>query len=166
MILPLSENEINELKYQCRMGYILPFLFFAISTVLGGYIYETYFNYKAVGMNLQIDLFILIFFFIFSVFLSFRMNRKLYLDIRNKEKVAEKKIIQRKIEMKDYEAGSGNMTSLPHNNPMKEFMRYDIIIENTKYRVDKDLFDNCSNGNEVLFLYAPISRYRLSIIKN
>jgi hypothetical protein len=93
------------------------------------------------------------------------MNKKYYSDIRNNEKLSEKKIIQRKIDKTDYEAGSGNMTTLPHNNPMKEFTRYDLIIDNIKYRIDKELFDNCNDGDEVLFYYAPKSKYLLSIEK-
>jgi len=48
---------------------------------------------------------------------------------------------------------------------MKEFTRYDLIIDNTKYRTDKELFDKCSVGDEVLFFYAPKSNYLLSIEK-
>lgn len=166
MRLQLTEKDIKDLKYQCRMGYVLPTIIFILGTFIGSAIFEFNFNSNSAGFNLEIDLFIALGFLLLSFGVSHIMNKKYYADIRNNEKIPETKTIQRKINNKDYEAGSGNMTTLPHNNPMKEFTRYDLIIEKTKYRIDKDLFDKCSNGDEVKFYYAPISKYLLSIEKN
>jgi len=165
MRLRLTEKDIKELKYQCRMGYVLSAMIFILGTFIGGAIYGLNINTNSEGLNLEIDLLIALGFLIISFFVSYIMNGKYYSDIRNNEKISETKIIQRKIDKKDYEAGSGNMTTLSHNNPMKEFTRYDLIIENTKYRVDKILFDICADGDEVLFYYAPKSKYLLSIEK-
>ncbi len=165
MRLKLTEKDIKELKYQCRMGYVLPGMIFILGTFISGAIYELNFNTNSNGLNLGIDLLIALGFLIISFLVSHLMNRKYYSDIGNDEKFSETKIIQKKKDKKDYEAGSGNMTTLPHNNPMKEFIRYDLIIENTKYRVDKELFDQCRDGDEVLFFYAPKSKYLLSIEK-
>jgi amino acid permease len=165
MRLRLTEKDIKELKYQCRMGYVLPAMIFILGTFIGGAIYELNFNKNSSGLNIEIDLLIALGFLIVSYAISHLMNKKYYSDIRNNEKLSEKKIIQRKIDKTDYEAGSGNMTTLPHNNPMKEFTRYDLIIDNIKYRIDKELFDNCNDGDEVLFYYAPKSKYLLSIEK-
>ncbi len=161
----LTEKDIKELKYQCRMGYVIPLMLFILGTFIGGAIYELNFNTNSSGLNLKIDLLIALGILIISFLVSHLMNNKLYSDIRNNEKISETKIIQKKSDKIDYEAGSGNMTTLPHNNPMKEFTRYDLIIDNTKYRIDKELFDKCSDGDEVLFFYAPKSKYLLSIEK-
>jgi hypothetical protein len=165
MGIQLTEKDIKGLRYQCRMGYVLPAMIFILSTFILGVIYELNFNTKTVGLNLEIGLLIAFVSLILALLISFQMNKKYYSDIRNNIKVYEKKIIQKKTYKKDYEAGSGNMTSLPHNNPMNEFIRYDLIIENTTYRVDKELFDKCSDEDEVLFFYAPKSKYLLSIEK-
>lgn len=165
MRLQLTEKDIKELKFQCRMGYVLPFIIFILGTFILGAFFELYFNTNKEGLNLKIDSLIVLGFAIFSMLLSYIMNRKYYSDIRSNEKVSVIKTIQRKIEKKDYEAGSGNMTTLPHNNPMIEFIRYDLIVENTKYRIDKELYEMCSDGDEVLFYYAPKSKYLLSIEK-
>jgi hypothetical protein len=165
MRLQLTKKDIIDLKYQCRMGYVLPFMIFILGTFIVGAIYELNFNTNSDGLNLEIELLFGLGFLLISILISSKMNWKYYSDIRNNEKVSETKKIQRKIDNKDYEAGSGNMTTLPHNNPMKEFIRYDLIIENTKYRIDKELFDICSNGDEVLFFHAPKSKFLLSIEK-
>ena len=165
MRLRLTEKDIKELKNQCRMGYVLPAMIFILGSFIGGAIYELNFNTNSDGLSIEIDLIIVLGFLILSFLVSRLMNKRYYSDIRYNEKVSETKIIQRKIDKKDYEAGSGNMTTFPHNNQMKEFTRYDLIVENTRYRVDKELFDKCSNGDEVLFFYAPRSKYLLSIEK-
>jgi len=165
MRLQLTEKDIKDLKYQCRMGYILPFLIFILGSIIVGSIYELNFTTNNNGLNFKIDFLISMVFAIISLLVSYIINKKYYSDLRNNEKESEIKIIQRKTEKKDYEAGSGNMTTLPHDNPMKEFIRYDFIIDYTNYRVDKELFELCSNGDEVLFFYAPKSKYLLSIEK-
>jgi len=48
---------------------------------------------------------------------------------------------------------------------MTSYARYDLIIANTKYKVSKDFFDKCSEGDEVIFNIAPISGYLLGIDK-
>ncbi len=161
----LTEKDIKELKCQCRMGYVLPAMVFILGTLIVVAIYELNFNKHTKGLNLELDLFITLGFLIVSFIISYLMNRKYYADIRKDEKVAKTKTVQEKTGKKDFEAGSGNVTTLPHNRPMNEFARYDLVVENVKYRVDKELYDKCSAGDEVLFFYAPKSNYLLSIEK-
>lgn len=164
MTSQLTNKDVKELKYQCRMGYVLPFMIFVLGTLIVVAVYELNFNKNTKGLNLETDLLIAFGFLVFSFFISYLMNRKYYADIRNNKKVSETKTVQGKIGKKDYEAGSGNMTTLPHNRPMNEFIRYDLVIENIKYRVDKELYDKCSEGDEVLLFYAPKSNYLLNIL--
>lgn len=159
----LSKQEIKQLKYQCRMGYVIPFFFFVISSVLVSVIFDTMF-YNGNGSLNNNHIFLSVgIMFILSVLMNFKMNGKYISDIRNNRKIFEIKTIQRKESKIDAEAGSGNMTSLPHNNPMKVLKRYDLIIENTRYRIDKELFENCSQGDEVYFHIAPKSKFRFKI---
>ncbi len=65
---------------------------------------------------------------------------------------------------KDYEAGSGGRLS--SNGDMKAFNRYDIIIDNTRYRINEAFFEACHEGDEVIFHIAPKSKHRLKIVLN
>ena len=163
MRTPLSAQDIKDLKYQCRMGYVIPFFFFVLGSFLVSAVVDYIFNPDSVSLNNNHMFLVIGGMFILSVFMNFKMNGKYISDIRNNEKILEPKLIQRKESKNDAEAGSGNMTTLPHNNPMKEFKRYDLIIENTRYRIDKDLYENCVNGAEVYFHIAPKSKFRLKI---
>lgn len=102
-------------------------------------------------------------FILIAFSLNYLMNRKYYADIRKNQKRAVVKYIQRKVSKRDFEVGSGNVTTRPHKRPMAEFIRYDFIIDNIIYRVDEDLFKACNDGDAVLLFYAPKSNYLLSI---
>ncbi|MBK3519766.1 hypothetical protein [Carboxylicivirga marina] len=165
MTKSLSQADIKELRYQCRMGYLLPvFLCALLSYVIVGF-HQYNSDFEEIVFT-SIDGLIILACVIFSIWVSYQMNGKYYQDIRNNIKVAERKVIQKKQAKRDFEAGSGNMTTLPHNNPMNEFTRFDFIMDNTLYRVDKDLFESCSDGDKVSFYYAPKSKYLLSIEKD
>ena len=68
--------------------------------------------------------------------------------------------IQKKQSKQDYEAGSG---TLYIGQEMKGRIRYDIIVNNIPYRVDKSFFLNCKEGDEVCFNYAPRSNFLISV---
>lgn len=161
--MQLTEKDRKELKYQCRMGYILPPMLFVFGTFIALALYESIVNSSLYELNLKIGTGIAFGVLILSIWVSYLMNNKYYSDLRNNEKVSKVKTIQWKTQKKDFVAGSGNATTLPHNNAMKEFIRYNLIVENTKYRVDKTLYNQCSDGDKVLFFYAPKSMYLLGI---
>lgn len=165
MTKSLSQADIKELRYQCRMGYLLPIFLFALLSVASIVFHHYVSHYDEIELT-NIDGLITLMSAVFSIWVSYRMNGKYYQDIRNNRKVAERKVIQRKQAKRDFEAGSGNMTTLPHNNPMNEFTRFDFVVDNTLHRVDKELFERCSDGDEVSFYYAPKSQYLLSIEKD
>lgn len=163
--IPLTPQDIKELKYQCRMGYILPFFILTIGSIVTTSLYELYIN-KETAINTQAIVYIVMLYAALAVWTGYRMNRNYYQDIRNNRKTAIPKIIQKKVAHKDFEVGSGNYTTLPHNKEMKSFTRYNLIIEHQKYRITKELYELCSDGDEVLFYYAPASKKLLSIEKN
>ena len=147
------------------MGYIIPFFMVLLGSLFSISFYEYNFN-TASDLNIMVDFMIVWVFLSLAIVTGYQMNRKYYQDLRNNKKIAEPRLIQKKIAKKDFEAGSGNFTTLPHNKEMKEFIRYDLIIDNTKYRINKALFDTCADGDEVIFYYAPISKKLLSIEKD
>jgi hypothetical protein len=151
----LTENDIKEIRNQCRMGIIIPVLFLILSNmILFLFILEGDLKFDT---PVQIAVFALV---LASALIHLLMNRKLILDIRNGEKEVEFKRVQLKDKIKDFEAGSGTLT---FDKEMNEFDRYNLIIENCAYRVDKEIFEQCQVGEEVAFFIAPISKYQLQI---
>jgi len=159
----LTEADIKELKYQCRMGYILPFFFFVIGSYIVYAIINSLFHQINEDSNYSEIILVLIVMFLLSILLNYKMNGKFISDIRNNVKILKNKTIQYKESKIDVEAGSGTLNMGFKNNPMKEFIRYNLIIENTRYRVDKEIFDKCAKGDDVYFHIAPKSNYRLKI---
>lgn len=154
----LTQIDIKELRYQCRMGYLLPSMLFLFGNIFVGGAYVA--NFGWLGVDTEILLIMVSVFACLSLFIGYKMNWKYMTDISYKEKQVETKIVQRKEAKRDYEAGSG---TLYVGQEMKGFDSYSIIVENTRYRVDEELYSACAEGGEVLFNYAPKSRYRLSI---
>jgi len=48
---------------------------------------------------------------------------------------------------------------------MKPLNIYSFIIDNTRIKVDKNLFVDCKEGDEVEFHIVPISQHRIRIEK-
>lgn len=152
----LTNKDIKDLKYQCRMGIILPFLLLTILIlVIFAIVYVKKIEFSNIIVLISIASSVII-----SIFLNIFMNRKYISDIKNGEKNYEVKIIQSKEKTKDTEAGSATICI---KQKMNEFYRYDLIIENTRYRVEKELFESCENGDEIVFFTAPKSKYLLQI---
>jgi hypothetical protein len=156
----LTKKDIKELRYQCRMGYVIPAMIFILGTFISGAIYELNFNTESDGINVEMILLITLGFIALSFFTNYKMNWKYISDIRNDEKVIETKTIQKKEYKTDYEAGSG---TLYIGQEMKGYDSFSIVVENCRYKVDKDVFLNCNEGDEIIFNYAPISRYLINI---
>lgn len=154
----LTQNDIKEIRYQCRMGYVLPTILFIIGTFVSVGVYEINSNSK--GLDTEMFLIISSVFAGLSLLIGYKMNWKYVSDIRYKEKQIETKIIQRKDSQRSYEAGSG---TLYIGQEMKGNDLSSIVVDNTRYRVDEELFLACSKGDEVLFNYAPKSRYLINI---
>lgn len=155
MNLQLSEKDINELKYQCRAGIVIPAFLFLIVVIFQMYLY--------IDNSFQVNDTILISLasaFAGAIILSFIINRKYYADLRIGDKETTSATIQHKMQKKDFEAGSG-IVSKYYSRPMNEFIRYDIMVNNIVYRVDKEFYDKCSEGDEIVMYYARKSRYLL-----
>jgi len=91
----------------------------------------------------------------------FNKQKKLA-DISNKEKLLEIKVLEKKSLRKDWEVGSG---SVANYQEMKPFDLYNFFIDGVKYTVDKELYEACDAGNELVFHIAPKSGHLLKIEK-
>ena len=94
-----------------------------------------------------------------ALLIMFLMNRKYFADLRENEEYSELKTIQDKLQKTDHEAGSGVVGT--SGMPMKAFTRYDIIVDNTAYRVSVEQFLLYKKGDKIVFYYAAKSRMLL-----
>jgi hypothetical protein len=153
----LTEADTKELRYACRAGIILPVLITLISNLLLFLVvYANKYSYTDTGIQLVVIATIVI-----PLLIGYMMNRKLMADLKNGEKVAERKVVRMKEKNSDFEAGSGIVGKI--GRPMNQFDRYDLIIDNRRVRVDKELYEKVEEGGEVDLFYARESRYLLQI---
>ena len=152
----LTQKDIKELKYQCRMGYIIPLMVLLISNmIIFLAVYTNDLSYTNPFVLLAVSASV-----VFEVFLNIKMNHNYLADIRNGIKKQEIKQIRLKEAFTDYEAGSATLFVTQKMNP---YTRYNIIVNNTRYRVEKEFYENCNEGDEVVFYFAPQSNYLLTI---
>ena len=88
------------------------------------------------------------------------MNRKNLGDLKDGSKIIETKKIQKKELKKDFEAGSAN---LHPGQKMKELQSTNLIIDNTRYEVDKTDFERAEEGREVFFHYTAKNNQLIKI---
>lgn len=160
-IVPLDEQDLKELRNQFKPKIIISLSFSVISTlfIIGNHISE----YSSTGVMFTTEVNLKIAAFIFaSILFGYIMSLKTIKDIKNAEKI----ILSKKVEMKetreDYEAGSGKVGQY-FAMKMRPFQAYAVIIENTRYKVDKDFYENVQEGDEVYFHLAKESRFLLRI---
>ena len=151
----LTEEDIKKLRYQFRPGIVIGGLIFIIGFAV------TLLSITENDIILTLLVFVLT--VVLSVVVVFLIIGKYQKDISNKEKILEAKTIQKKKSITDYEAGSGTMYP---GQKMKGFDSYSIIIDNTRYRVDKDFYETCNAGEKVTFHIAPKSKHRLRMELN
>jgi len=163
MKVELSQENIKDLKYQCRTGYIISILYFFLSKIIIASFYETNYNTESKDFDIITIVFIATLNLIISMFIAYIINRKYLADIKIKEAIIQYKIIQKKESKVDYEAGSGTLGNAFSEHKMNAFDSYSIIVENTRYRVDEELYLNCAESEKVKFIYAFFSKYLLSI---
>jgi hypothetical protein len=157
----LTQEDIKELKYSCRPGILIATALFAIG-LLGLLVkYLTDHNDQNIIPFYESKIFIIFGLLIFTSFLlGFSLTRKFFVDIRNGEKLLEKKVIQKKLIYVYHEPGSGNLLT---GKKMKSVDSYNLIIDDLRYNVNKELFDKVVEGGTVYFHIAPISQELLQI---
>lgn len=153
----LTDKDIKELRFTCRMGYLIPsMLILIMNLILFGVVMVNELSYSDSEVRLALGGIVLL-----AVLIGFFMNRKYIADIRNQEKVVETGTIQSKEKLTDFESGSGSFWF--GGRRMNEFDRYNLIVDNVRHRVDKEFYDQVEEGMKVDIFYAPESRLLLSI---
>lgn len=162
MTRKLTDTNIKELRYANRSGYVIGFFSIIVSSAIYG------FAFISIDINsymLYILLGVLTGFLIMWI-----INRKFWEDLKNRRKDILIKKVQNKNSNVSYEAGSSIGYSFKENKSahfrgQKEHDIYNLIIDNYRYKVKKELYDLVEIGDEVEFHYASKSKFLLSINK-
>jgi len=158
----LTFQDRKKLKASARVGFIISFLFFLLSLV--PWIIAIIKNDEG-DLKYLTPVGILI-----SVIILWLANRKFWSDLRTGEKDVLIQTIDKKTAQKDFEAGSSvgistNGKKSAFYKEMNAFTNYAIIVENVKYRVEKELWERVEEKDKVEFHFAPNSRELLAIKK-
>jgi len=156
----LSKTDKKVLRDQCKTGIGLCILVFVFTTILGVTIYELFFDLNPDALNTKMVILISIGTLIFSVTLNILINYKYYRDFQFNEKIQEIKTLTSKSKTTEYVA------SLPGAGLSKAgIVRFELLVDDIKFDVDKELFERCTDGDKLIFSYALKSLYLLSIEK-
>lgn len=157
----LTNADKSNVRYQCRPGLLITVLLL----VLGSSISLVAANIKGDKLNnsgFQIPWLWLLAVVFVALAIGFIMTHKYLIDLRRGTKDIVLKQIEQKIVRKDFEAGSGCVAC---GQEMNEFHRFDLVIDSEFHRVNRELFEMCSEGDWVEFHFASKSRFLLSIEK-
>lgn len=166
--MKLSSEDIEALKYEKRFGIIFPAMIVALALLL-----NTFYFLTTPKPNMVYVILINAAIVFVSLLVNYKMNHKLNLDLRENIKVSEKAEVQSKEFTVSYEAGSGMLyiPILGNLFPKLWFQKmrpkdcYHLIINNTRYGVDKELYEAVSQGDDVNIYYAKNSNSQLGIEK-
>ncbi|WP_319479886.1 hypothetical protein [uncultured Draconibacterium sp.] len=138
----------------------LSLLVFVLTTIIGVTIYELFFDLNSNGLNIKMAGLIVGGTLSSSVLLNFLICNKYYRDLQFNEKVQVLKTLISKSQNDIY-----NTSALNSGMSKAYTEKFEFVVDDTKFDVDKDLFERCSEGDQLIFNYAPKSEYLLSIEK-
>nr|WP_319271123.1 hypothetical protein [uncultured Draconibacterium sp.] len=157
----LTKSDKKILRNQCKMGLSLSLLVFIFATIIGITMYELIFDTNPGGLNGKMAVSIAIGVLICSVLLNFLINHKYYRDLQFNEKVQVIKTLMSKSMANIYHGSAlGSNVSKAFNE------KYEFVVDDVKFDVDKELFERCAEGDHLIFNYAPKSEFLLSIEKS
>ncbi|WP_372649351.1 hypothetical protein [Draconibacterium sp.] len=156
----LTKTDRKNLREQCKMGLILSLLVFVLATVIGVTIYELSFDTNPNGLNLKIAGLITTGTLSSSVLLNFLICNRYYHDLQFNEKVQVIKTLMNKSKSTIYHA-----SALGSNVSKAYTEKFEFVVDGINFNVDKELFELCAKGDQLIFNYAPKSEYLLSIEK-
>lgn len=167
--MKLSSEDIKELKYEKRFGFIFPAMIIAFAVLLNTLYFLTQPEPNMVYVILINTAVVLL-----SLLLNYKMNHKLNMDLREGIKIPKRAKVQNKEHTTSSEAGSG-MLYIPilgdlfpqlWGQKMRPKGYYSLIINNARYEVDKNIYESVSQGDQVDIYYAENSNSQLGIEKH
>ena len=157
----LTKNDKKNLRNQCKMGLSLSLLVFVFATIIGVMIYELAIDSDPNGLNIKMAVLIAIGALVISVLLNLMISHKYYRDLQFNEKLQVVKTLLSKSNTNVYHGSAlGSNVSKAYNE------KYEFVVDDVKFDVDKELFERCAEGDQLIFNYAPKSEFLLSIEKS
>ncbi len=165
----LSNEDIKIIKNEKRIGYVFSGLILALGGI-GNLAYWV----SVAEIQLMVIVIINLSLITVSILISFFMNRKYNLDLKEGEKIVKKEIIQKKEMITDYEVGSGalyipilgDLFPKLWGQKMKEIKKGKVIINGTAQQIDKNLFESVNEGDDIEMHFSKHSQILLNIQKN
>ncbi|MCU4175340.1 hypothetical protein [Carboxylicivirga sp. N1Y90] len=154
----LTGKDIKELKRQCKDGIVLSILTAPAAFVLLAFIWPFFISDPSI---IEYSLMAVVAISC-GLLVAYVMTNKFLKDIRNDEKELHTKVIDKMENHIDFDAGGGKSSCLLKEK--EAFTSFYFVIKNTRYKVKKQLYEQCQEGDEVFFVIAPISRYQFEII--
>ena len=170
MLHELTDNDRKTLKYERRIGFV----FGGLILCFGGLFNLIYFVLNQSEQNywmvISIDLGILL----LACFVCYRINLKVNRDLKDNKKELLKKRVEKKIEEKTYEAGSGalyipilgDLFPKLWGQKMRPGRKYYIITNESRYEVEKEMYDGLKKNTDFYIHFAKHSETVLSISKD
>jgi hypothetical protein len=162
----LTEKDRKVLKYERRIGYVLSGLIICF----GGFFNLFYFVLNKTGQDYLMVSFIDLGILLLAYFVCNRINKKVNRDLKDITKELLKKRVEKKIEEKSYEAGSGalyipilgDLFPKLWGQKMRETRKYFIFTSDTKYEVEKDVYDDLKKGTD---FYVHVATHSWTFLK-
>ena len=163
----LSDSDITIIKYQMRGPKVIALLILTFGA------FYSFFYFSIPDFQIPIYFFLLIDLAValFAGLVFYLGTRKFKLDIQEDHKLVKRDRVQRKEAFISHETGSGtlyipvlgNLFPKLFSIKMKSNNRYYLIISNTRYRVEEELYHAVNEGDFVDFHFTAVSNLRLSI---
>jgi Ca2+/Na+ antiporter len=163
----LTELDRKEIKNMTRIGFVIPSMIILLAGTLNMYfLLDTKVNF-----NTQILLLADFAIILLCIFISYKMNRKHFKDLRNGLKRIELAKVSGKHNKTSNEAGSGTLyipilgdlfPKLWGQKSEPNYLVY-FIIDNYRYEVNKELYDKVKEGEIVEMHYSIFGNTLLKI---
>ena len=152
--MSFTKEEIDEIKYGKRYGYIFSSAFM----IFGAILLLLIFSHSSIIDFYALKIIAIIISTIGASYLILvGMNRKINKDLKSEKKLIETKTVEKKEKTIDYEVGSGSLyipvlgKLFPKiwGQEMKSYEVLRLTIDGEKYSVGKDIFDNVKEGDSI-----------------
>ncbi len=168
--MKVTTEDVKTIKYEKRLGYLFALFLLALGGIANLF-------YLATTEKPDLNSLMLVNLLIVGlcVAIPYAMNYKYNRDIKLGSKIVKFGIVQKKEESVSYEAGSGNLyipilgDLFPKawSQQMKANKKYGFYIDDYKYDVSREIYDDVAEGEEVEMHYTAYSEMFLRFkVKN
>ncbi len=167
MTKELTKKDRKILKYEKRIGFV----FSGLIISFGGLFNLLYFVLNKTEQNYLLISLINLGILLLAYFVCNRINLKVNRDLKDNTKELLKKRVDKKIEEKSYEAGSGalyipilgDLFPKLWGQKMRETPKYYVFTSDAKYEVDKEVYESLKIDTDFYVHFAKHSETVLNI---